>query len=108
MNDGNKESTKELLAIFRTLMATSVSVLLVATNLALNQLLVPNNLALFAFSMGCLALSAAACMVSFFIVVPMLYHEREDIVYRPPVVVAGLAAIALFACAITSLILSQL
>jgi hypothetical protein len=107
MNDGNKESTKELLAVFRTLMATAVSVLLVATNLRFSGVLVPSNDVLFFSSMAVLFVSCICCLAMFFIAVPMLYHEQDRIVYQPSIVKVGVGALATFVAALALLVLAQ-
>lgn len=107
MNDGDKESIKELLAIFRTLMATAVSILLVATNLRFSGLLVPARPELFMASVITLLVACVSCLAMFFIVVPMIYHQQADIIYRGSVVTVGVVAITTFVASIVLLILSQ-
>lgn len=107
MNDGNKESTKELLAVFRTIMATAVSILLVATNLRFSGVLVPRNDGLFIGSMFVLLVSSICCLAMFFIAVPMLFHEQDEIVYQPRVVKVGIGALATFGAALVLLVLAQ-
>jgi hypothetical protein len=108
MHDGNKEATKELLATFRAICATAVSVILLATNFQIRGQLVVKNDISYVVSIGSLALSVALCFVLFLMAIPKLFNEENGIPYQPSLVVIGCLSIGSFVVGAVLLVLAQI
>ncbi len=96
MNDGNKESTKELLATFRALFAINVSAIVLLLNLNARGELAQASPALFKVAIGCAMVSLVGMTYLFFLAIPKLSDEDERIIFQGDVLLTSLSSIACF------------
>lgn len=106
MDDGNKESAKELLSTFRTLFSIAVSgIFLVVTLRIKNEISICSD-AIFKIGIVCGILSLLAMMYLFFLVIPKLYNSIEGIIYKKDVWIVATFSIATFAIGYGSILYS--
>ena len=106
MKDGEKESTKELLAFFRSIFTTDVSILLLS--ISLREKISITSPILFFISISFLLISAILCLYIFSTSVPKLFREESGIIYQIDIVLPGLAAIGAFVIGGSLLVMSQI
>ena len=99
MKDGNKESAKELSAIFRLTFTASISITLILFGLiARNQIEANKKIEL---SIILFIISAIINIYLFLLIVPKIYKEEENIIYTTSVYwTARLAMVAFISAAV--------
>lgn len=105
MKDGEKESSKELLAFFRVIFTTDISILLLS--ISLRDKIQITSPCIFLVSMILFCASAIVCFYIFLVAVPKIYREEEKIIYSPEIVIPGLSALFMFLTGGVLLVLSQ-
>jgi hypothetical protein len=90
MDDGNKESIKEMLSTFRTLFAIGVSGLILLANLNANRALRYHSNNLFWFGMMLAAFSLAMMVYLFFLAVPKISEQEDAIIYQRDILIVSL------------------
>jgi hypothetical protein len=104
MNDGNKESAKELLATFRTIGSIGLAAMLLFLGLAARGEVVFNLSSRIAIA--CLAVSLALTVYLFLVVIHKIWREIDDIIDSPDVRRLSLLILASFSGGLLLLLVS--
>ncbi|RWX78879.1 hypothetical protein EPK99_09895 [Neorhizobium lilium] len=107
MDDGNKESTKELLGSFRVIASADISIAL-ALLVGATRFSETESGPLLWISISAFFLSFLASVYLFLLVIPRLQHEKPKIIEMPPVKAIAAASLCLFLVALVCLILHLL
>ena len=92
MDDGNKESIKELLSTFRTLFAINVSGIILLANLNERNELSYHSVKWFWAGMILAAISLSTMIYLFFLSIPKILQQEDRIIYQPDIMVVSLVS----------------
>jgi hypothetical protein len=95
VDDGNKESTKELLGAFRIIASADISIALATLAFIWKSANRPAD-PLVTISIVCLTISFLASVYLFLLAIPMLNRQQANIIGQPPIKITSAVSLFLF------------
>lgn len=102
MDDGNKESAKELLGAFRIIASADISIALATLAFVWKSANTPAD-PLVTVSIICLTTSFLASIYLFLLAIPMLNRQQANIIGQPPIKITSAISLLLFVVGATTL-----
>ena len=96
MDDGNKESAKELLSTFRVLFSIDVSALFFLVNFSQKGQIAFSSVWLFYFAVSLATVSLMAMIYLFFLTIPKIARSEAAIIYQPDMLITSSVALVSF------------